>query len=85
MTPRVRPDAAVCPHGQNLLLGLAHRLGTLTTGKTADLVLCDGDPLTDIGVPGDPANIVCVIQNGIVRKDLLPGRSSPRRPASRSR
>ncbi|MEU9150300.1 amidohydrolase family protein [Streptomyces sp. NPDC048417] len=91
-------DAAVCPHGQNLLelsylvelgmdpmaaivagtrasaelLGLSDRLGTLTVGKTADLVLCDGDPLTDIGVLGDPGNIVCVVQDGVVRKDLLP-------------
>lgn len=91
-------DAAVCPHGQNLLelrylvdlgmdpmtaivagtrvsaelLGLSDQLGTLTVGKTADLILCDGDPLTDIGVLGDPGNIVCVVQDGVVRKDLLP-------------
>ncbi|WP_442811481.1 amidohydrolase family protein [Streptomyces sp. NBC_01288] len=91
-------DAAVCPHGQNLLelrflvdlgmdpmtaivagtrtsaelLGLSDRLGTLTVGKTADLILCDGDPLADIGVLGDPGNIVCVVQDGVVRKDLLP-------------
>ncbi|MGW1208822.1 amidohydrolase family protein [Streptomyces sp. NPDC002499] len=91
-------DAAVCPHGQNLLelgflvelgmdpmaaivagtrtsaelLGLSERLGTLAAGKTADLVLCDGDPLADIGVLGDPGNIVCVVQDGVVRKDLLP-------------
>ncbi|MFD4555458.1 amidohydrolase family protein [Streptomyces sp. NPDC058469] len=54
------------------LLGLSERLGTLTAGKTADLILCDGDPLTDIGVLGDPGNIVCVVQEGVVRKDLLP-------------
>ncbi|MGW4910971.1 amidohydrolase family protein [Streptomyces sp. NPDC004270] len=91
-------DAAVCPHGQNLLelsylvelgmdpmaaivagtrtsaelLGLSDRLGTLAAGMTADLVLCEGDPLTDIGVLGDPGNIVCVVQDGVVRKDLLP-------------
>ena len=91
-------DAAVCPHGQNLLelrflvdlgmdpmtaivagtrvsaelLGLSDQLGTLTVGKTADLILCDGDPLADIGVLGDPGNIVCVVQDGVVRKDLLP-------------
>ncbi|WP_410098662.1 amidohydrolase family protein [Streptomyces sp. STR69] len=91
-------DAAVCPHGQNLLelrflvdlgmdpmaaivagtrvsaelLGLSDRLGTLAAGKTADLVLCEGDPLKDIGVLGDPGNIVCVVQDGVVRKDLLP-------------
>ncbi|MCX5240594.1 amidohydrolase family protein [Streptomyces prunicolor] len=91
-------DAAVCPHGQNLLelrflvdlgmdpmtaivagtsvsaelLGLSDQLGTLTVGRTADLILCDGDPLADIGVLGDPGNIVCVVQDGVVRKDLLP-------------
>lgn len=54
------------------LLGVADRLGTLTAGRTADLVICDGDPLRDIGVLGDPANMVCVVQDGVVRKDLLP-------------
>ncbi|WP_405910119.1 MULTISPECIES: amidohydrolase family protein [unclassified Streptomyces] len=53
------------------LLGVAERLGTLTAGRTADLIVCDGDPLTDIGVLGDPANIVYVVQDGVVRKDLL--------------
>ncbi|MBD3003674.1 amidohydrolase family protein [Streptomyces sp. 5-10] len=94
-------DAAVCPHGQNLmelsylvdlgmspmdaivagtrtaaeLLGVADRLGTLAPGRIADLVICEGDPLADIGVLGDPANVVCVVQDGHVRKDtkgLLP-------------
>lgn len=54
------------------LLGLSDRLGTLTVGRTADLILCDGDPLADIGVLGDPGNIVCVVQDGVVRKDLRP-------------
>lgn len=63
------------------LLGVADRLGTLAAGRTADLVICDGDPLADIGVLGDPANIVCVIQDGIVRKDLpLPAAPTARRP-----
>ena len=56
------------------LLGVDDRLGTLAPGRTADLVICDGDPLADIGVLGDPANILCVVQDGIIRKDLmLPG------------
>ncbi|MEE1799128.1 amidohydrolase family protein [Streptomyces sp. JV176] len=101
-------DAAVGPHGQNLmelsylvdlgmspmdaivagtrtsaeLLGLADRLGTLTAGRTADLVIADGDPLADIGVLGDPANIVCVVQDGRVRKDTL-GTSSLASPDRR--
>ncbi|MFD5125922.1 amidohydrolase family protein [Streptomyces sp. NPDC058385] len=53
------------------LLGMDDRLGTVTAGRSADLVLCAGDPLTDIGILGDPANIVCVVQDGVVRKDLL--------------
>ncbi|MBI0298279.1 amidohydrolase family protein [Streptomyces sp. PRKS01-29] len=57
------------------LLGVADRLGTLAPGRVADLVVCEGDPLADIGVLGDPANVVCVVQDGHVRKDtkgLLP-------------
>jgi imidazolonepropionase-like amidohydrolase len=53
------------------LLGVDDRLGSVTVGRVADLILSDGDPLADIGVLGDPANIVCVVQDGIVRKDLL--------------
>ncbi|WP_039939780.1 metal-dependent hydrolase family protein [Streptomyces himastatinicus] len=63
------------------LLGLADRLGTLTVGRTADLILCDGDPLADIGVLGDPSNIVCVVQDGVIRKDLLlPTATAVRQP-----
>ncbi|MEV0636163.1 amidohydrolase family protein [Streptomyces sp. NPDC050619] len=63
------------------LLGVADRLGTLTPGRTADLVVCEGDPLKDIGVLGDPANIVCVVQDGVVRKDLpFPAAPAGRRP-----
>ncbi|MGW0585068.1 amidohydrolase family protein, partial [Streptomyces sp. NPDC002920] len=59
------------------LLGVADRLGTLAAGRTADLILCDGDPLADIGVLGDPARIVCVVQDGVVRKDLLATTPAP--------
>lgn len=62
------------------LLGVADRFGTLTVGRTADLIVCDGDPLKDIVVLGDPANVVCVIQDGIVRKDLLRAAPTGRRP-----
>lgn len=92
-------DAAVCPHGRNLmelsylvdlgmdpmgailagtrnaaaLLGLNDRIGTLEAGKLADLVVCDGDPLSDIGALGDPARVVAILQGGAVRKNLLGG------------
>jgi imidazolonepropionase-like amidohydrolase len=53
------------------LLGLDESLGTVEPGKTADLVVCDGDPLTDIGVLGDPANVVFVMQEGRIAKHAL--------------
>ena len=90
-------DAAVGPHGQNLmeltylvdlgmspmdaivagtrtsaeLLGVSEQLGTLEPGKTADLVICDGDPLSDVGVLGLPSNVRCVVQDGVIRKNTL--------------
>jgi imidazolonepropionase-like amidohydrolase len=54
------------------LLGVADRLGTVRAGMTADLVVCDGDPLADVGVLADPANIVLVVQDGRAVKDALP-------------
>jgi imidazolonepropionase-like amidohydrolase len=53
------------------LLGLQGEIGTLEAGKHADLVVCDGDPLADITVLADPANVVLVAQRGAVRKDTL--------------
>ncbi|GAA4627838.1 amidohydrolase family protein [Actinoallomurus vinaceus] len=46
------------------LLSLDETLGTIEPGKTADLVVCDGDPTADIDILGDPANIVLVMQEG---------------------
>ena len=42
-------------------LGLGLRLGRITAGAAADLLLVDGDPLADIG---DALNIVGVVRNG---------------------
>jgi imidazolonepropionase-like amidohydrolase len=53
------------------LLGLDTSLGTVETGKTADLVVCDGDPVTDIDVIGDPSSVVLVVQDGRIAKDNL--------------
>ena len=38
-------------------------LGTLEPGKLADLIIVDGDPLTDIN---NAAKVQCVIKNGTV-------------------
>src|SRR5690606_4965948 len=51
------------------LLGTAGEVGTLEPGKRADIVVCAGDPLADIALPGDPDNITAVLMDGAVRKD----------------
>ena len=56
------------------LLGVAEQLGTVVAGKLADIIICDGDPLADVSVLGDPGRIRCVIQGGVIRKDLLADR-----------
>ncbi len=45
------------------LLGIADRAGTVDVGKDADLVLLDGDPLTDIRAT---RRIVAVVRGGVV-------------------
>jgi len=48
------------------LLGLDKTLGTLTAGKTADIVAVSGDPLTDIK---KMESTVFVMKNGKVYKE----------------
>jgi len=49
------------------LLGKLDELGTLEAGKLADLIMVDGDPLTDISVIH---NIEVVIKGGKVVADF---------------
>ncbi|MDE0057848.1 MAG: amidohydrolase family protein [Defluviicoccus sp.] len=46
------------------LLGLSDRLGTVQVGKTADILVVDGDPLADISVLRRPERIAMVLQDG---------------------
>jgi imidazolonepropionase-like amidohydrolase len=46
------------------LLGLDDRIGTLEEGKLADLVIFDGDPLTDIKFLQDTARVHVVMTGG---------------------
>lgn len=50
-------------------MGWADRLGTLTPGKLADLVVVDGDPLADITVLQREACILTVVKGGAVAVD----------------
>ncbi|GAB3720304.1 metal-dependent hydrolase family protein [Nocardiopsis oceani] len=60
------------------LLGRSEDIGTLEPGKRADVVVCAGDPLADITVPGDPDNITAVVKNGVVHKDTTGVRGTAR-------
>ncbi len=52
------------------LLGLGDRLGTLETGKIADLVAVRGDPLADITLFNDRARVKLVVKAGqVIRED----------------
>jgi imidazolonepropionase-like amidohydrolase len=48
------------------LLGLGERIGTVESGKEADLLVVDGDPLADIALLKDPARIAYVFQAGVM-------------------
>ena len=46
------------------LLGLSDRLGTVQVGKTADILVVDGDPLADISVLRARERIAMVFRDG---------------------
>ncbi|UXN26757.1 amidohydrolase family protein [Curtobacterium flaccumfaciens] len=48
------------------LCGVGDDVGTVTAGKRADLVLVDGDPLTDLTVLTTPGSISLVVQAGAI-------------------
>ncbi len=47
------------------VLGIDDRLGTLEAGKLADVIVVEGDPLRDITILRDRANIVHVYKDGM--------------------
>jgi imidazolonepropionase-like amidohydrolase len=52
-------------------MGLGDETGTLTPGKLADLVVIDGDPVSDITILQDPARIIEVFKGGVAVKNGL--------------
>ena len=53
--------------------GKEAELGTIERGKRADLVVVKGDPLADISVLRDPANIALVIKDGEIAANRFSG------------
>jgi imidazolonepropionase-like amidohydrolase len=50
---------------------ISDKVGTLTPGKLADLLILDGSPLDDISILLDPARILYVMKEGKVYKNGL--------------
>jgi imidazolonepropionase-like amidohydrolase len=67
MTPREAIETATRNAAQ--ALGLGRDLGTLEAGKIADLIAVRGDPLSDIRILQDPANMALVMKEGGVYVD----------------
>jgi len=52
------------------LFGMADRIGRVEEGKLADLIVVDGDPLSDIAVLADASRVRVVVKEGEVVKDM---------------
>ena len=53
------------------ICGTADDLGTLEAGKLADVLVVDGDVVADISVLEDRANLIAVMQGGMVKAGRL--------------
>ena len=53
------------------ILGRDEELGTLEAGKLADILVIDGDVLSDISILEDQSNFIAVLQGGNVRSGRL--------------
>ena len=49
------------------IMGRADEFGTLEVGKLADVLVVDGDVLTDISVLEDHSRFIAVMQGGLVK------------------
>jgi len=53
-----------CTRDNSFAVGLENEVGALETGKLADIVILKQNPLADIRVLQDPANLAIVIKDG---------------------
>lgn len=53
------------------LLRLDEQTGTLATGKLADLLVVEGDPLADLGALAQPDKLALVVKAGAAARDRL--------------
>jgi imidazolonepropionase-like amidohydrolase len=58
------------------LMGLGDSTGSIESGKLADLLIVDGDPLVDISCLGDHTNLKGILMDGNWMKNELTARSS---------
>ena len=63
LTPGQALAAATCTAAD--ALGLAQQIGRVSAGMLADLMIVDGDPLTEPALLADPARIWLVLQLGV--------------------
>ena len=57
----------------NHSFGRGDNWGTLEAGKAADALVVDGDPARDVFVLMVKGRIQAIIQNGVFRKNTIPG------------
>ena len=62
-------------------LGLGEYIGTVAEGKLADLIIVDGDPLTEPQVLSDAGRIWLVLQLGVPVAGQALSRQAPSRQA----
>jgi len=51
------------------IMGLGHELGQIRKGYLADLLLVDGDPLSNLAILREPARLLAVMKDGVFVKE----------------